>query len=210
MLTAILAMNSLRLLEKNLDHFSAAKQTMIDFEIEFLDPKDCKKLASYNQWQTNFTVNADDILEYSDLCAVAKFNGVIAHWTQIAFNSVYTAEIDKDIFVSSKSAYLYGIYTSKDFRRKGLASAVTQKTFAYLSDKGIRRIYMAVDPHNHSMLRIAAKAGFKEIGRITVIKMGKLRLYRCKGDIKKFMKSKSKYDLLNSENRGSQKFQDYF
>jgi len=184
MLTDILIVNSLFLLEKKLDRFSFVPVNKINVEIKFIDPTDCKKVASENRWQDNFTVDINEIFQDSDVSVIAEVNGHLAHWAQIAFKTAYVAGIEKKISVSSESAYIYGVYTAKNFRKMGIASAVIEKTAAYLCERGIRKVYLFANTHNLSMLKIAEKTGFKRIGMITLIKIGRLKLYRYKGNIK--------------------------
>lgn len=191
MLTDILEFSSLELFRKNLDGNSSLSKVETKVEIKFLDPKSCKKIAVKNKWQTNFTVGIDEILEDSDICVIAEVDGYLAHWTHITYKSAYVSEIMKRIWLVSESAYLHGIYTAKDFRKIGIASTVIEKIEAYLHEKGIRELYVLIDSHNNSMLRVATKAGFKEIGKVKIIKIGKLKLYRYKGIFKVFLSQKN-------------------
>jgi len=190
MVTDFFKVSNLFLYERKLDNFLLLQKSESPIQIYFLDVDGCKKVASENNWQANFTISINEILENTDVCAVAEFNQRLAHWTQISFGGAYVAEIDKKIRVDSKSAYLHGIYTEKDFRKMGIASAVMEKVSAYLLERGISRLYILVDSRNPSMLRVVAKAGFKRIGAIKLTKIGKLKLYRRKGKISDFLESK--------------------
>jgi RimJ/RimL family protein N-acetyltransferase len=69
----------------------------------------------------------------------------------------------------------------------GVASTIMQEVSNYLHEKGIKKIFILIESQNSSMLKVAKKAGFKEIGEIKYLKIGKLALYRRKGKIKNFI-----------------------
>jgi RimJ/RimL family protein N-acetyltransferase len=190
MFTNILDITNLQLWEKKLDLSSSFDLTKTDFEIEPVDQKTCREMAAQNNWQANFTTTIDEILDYSDICFIAKADGKMVHWTHITFKSAYIAEINKRIQPNSDSAYLYGIFTAKDFRKKGIASAVIEKVADYLTEKGIKKLQVIVDSHNNSMAKIVNKTGFEQIGAVKLVKIGKLKLYRYKGRTKEFLTSK--------------------
>jgi ribosomal protein S18 acetylase RimI-like enzyme len=159
----------------------------IDFEVKFLDPDSCKKIAFENKWQANFTVDINEILEDSDLSVIAEVKGHLVYWTQIAFKTAHVDEIERRISVDSESAYVYGVYTAKNFRKVGIASSVMAKVAEHLHERGIRRIFLFVDQHNQSMLKIAGTAGFEQLGKVKLIRIGKLKLCRYTRNMKNFI-----------------------
>lgn len=187
MFTNILSITNLQLWEKKLELSDSSDNIQTEFEIETIDQKTCQKLAIQNQWEANFTTAISGILEFSDICFVAKKAGSLVHWTHVTFKSVYIAEIGKKIVLDSGSAYLFGIFTNKHNRKSGIASAVIQKVTAYLAGKGTKKVYIIIDSHNNSITKIITKAGFTQIGAVKFVKMGKLKIYSYKGAIKDFL-----------------------
>jgi GNAT superfamily N-acetyltransferase len=154
-----LTINHLLLLQKNLN---LAPVTNHDFKIDikFIDPTECKKIASLNHWQDQFQVDIDKILLYSDLSVVAEINGRLAHWSHVALKSAYVAGIQKKISIHSECAYIYGIYTAGEFRKMGIASAVLERISAYLAESGIKNAFFLTNRRNLSMIRVGEKKLF--------------------------------------------------
>jgi hypothetical protein len=174
------------LLEKNIDSFRPAVNARSDFEIKIVSPADCKKVASENNWQDNFSVNLSEIVEESNICAIAEFNGSLAHWTQITFGMASVAEIKRRIKLNPESAYLHGIYTASAFRKRGITSEVIEKISMYLHEKKISRLYILTEAHNNAMLKIAEATGFKKLGKATLITIGSKSLFRSDRKIKSY------------------------
>ena len=184
----LLVVNSLVFLEGKPERSTRSSESMVQLEVRFISPKNCREIAFENQWQSNFTVNIDDILKDSDLSVVAEVNGHLAHWMQITFKPAYVAEIEKRMLATPESAYVYGVYTAKVFRKMGIASTVLEKALAYLNKRGVKTVHLFVDSHNSSMLRIAEKTGFKAVGEVKLIKIGNVKFYKFKGDIKNLLR----------------------
>jgi hypothetical protein len=174
------------LLEKNIDSFRHAIDAKSDLEIKIVSPADCKKAASENNWQNNFSVNINEIVEESNVCALAEVNGSLVHWTQITFGTASVAEIKRRIKINPESAYLHGIYTITAFRKRGITSEVIEKILMYLNERKIRRIYILIDVHNNEMLKVAEAAGFKKLGKASLFTIGSLCLFRSEGNIKSY------------------------
>jgi ribosomal protein S18 acetylase RimI-like enzyme len=166
-------------MERVFDGSSLKVDSKVNVEIKFVNPTECKKIVYDNHWQNNFG-NISDILQDSDLCTIAEIDGSLAYWSQIAFKATYVEGIDKKIIVPPESAYIYGVYTAKNFRKLRVASKALNDTAIYLFERGIKKLFLFTNTHNLPMQRTAKTAGFNIIGKITLIKIGKFHIYRNK------------------------------
>lgn len=115
------------------------------------------------------------------LCFVADVGGEIVHYKWVAFDEAYVSELRRNIHIDSDSAYIYSTYTVPDYRGFGLDPKVTAKVFDYLSEKGIRKVYILVQHSNLPSLRVMEKLGYRKMGEINFTQVLGFGKYRCQG-----------------------------
>jgi ribosomal protein S18 acetylase RimI-like enzyme len=64
----------------------------------------------------------------------------------------------------------------------GIAPTVYMRILEYLSQGGIKKVFLIVDHHNFSQMRTLKKVGRQKIGEITLYRFLKLRIYRLKSE----------------------------
>jgi len=154
-----------------------------------------------------FGIDAEKRFRSGDKCIVATVNGEIVHWTWVAFKEAYVGVLEKKIRVpDTNSAYVYGIYTLRKYRRLGIASKAMEALLNHLHSRGIKRVFVLIHHNNFPSIRYHQKIGFKKIGTIKFIKILKLKLYSCIGETKEdynfisgmlFIKDHSKFQFIN-------------
>jgi len=119
----------------------------------------------------------------ADLFVAATDNGDLVHWEFVTFkNEVQITEIEKSFRTSLNSAYIYGGYTVPTYRGRGVATAVLEKTFDYLNEKGVYKAYAVTRSNNIPILRVMRKISFEKIGVITFIKIFNWKSYKLKAE----------------------------
>nr|WP_254777327.1 GNAT family N-acetyltransferase [Paenibacillus sp. cl6col] len=68
-------------------------------------------------------------------------------------------------FVSSEVPEL-GMAILPAYRGQGLGSALMKKLFAGLSEQGVERVSLSVDPDNAAAVKLYQRFGFKAVGEV--------------------------------------------
>jgi len=124
---------------------------------------------------------AEERLRVGHLCFLAGKNGDVVHYKWVSFNETYVDALERSIRIVADSAYVYDAYTVPEYRGMGISSKVSARIFDYLFQNGIKKIYYLISYNNFPSLRDAEKMGLRNMGEVTLTRLFKLRIYRCKG-----------------------------
>ena len=104
-------------------------------------------------------------------------DGGIGRWTIMPFvkyGKVYVAvdeEMDKVVSAieimrgfDNKKAYIYGLFTEKDYLGKGYALKILDFSIKEIRKLGIKTVTLTVDPENEPAKNLYYKYGFKDAG----------------------------------------------
>ena len=125
---------------------------------------------------------AGERLRAGHLCFVAEKDGKIANYTWVCFNEAFISELERKLHVGPNSAYRYDGFTVPEYRGMGILPRVLAWSSDYLFRNGIKDIYDLVTSNNYPSLRAHAKVGSVKMGEVTLIKLFRLRTYKCKGE----------------------------
>jgi hypothetical protein len=116
------------------------------------------------------------------LCFIAEKSEDIANYTWVCFKECWVSELERNIQMESGCAYRYDGYTVSKYRGMGILPVALTSIADYLFRNGIRAIYDCVASNNFSSIRSHSKIGSRKIGEVTLIRLIKLKRYRCKGE----------------------------
>jgi len=147
--------------------------------IDLLNPNAVDELAAFCDRVHYRSLAASEIrsrLNQGHLCFVARHNGQIIHFSWAAFDSCYVEEVGLRIHLAPSEGYVYDMYTSPEFRSKGVARARIGWTLTYLRNAGYKRVYSFVLPGNIASQRASKDLGFTTDGWLSRITLGPLAL----------------------------------
>jgi GNAT superfamily N-acetyltransferase len=96
-----------------------------------------------------------------DLCVVALSGQALAGFNLVALAEEHMPLIHKRKILRRGQAWSSHIAVAKEFRRHGVASALRQRVFRELRNRGIHRLYGATLSDNVAALQLARSAGFR-------------------------------------------------
>jgi len=116
-----------------------------------------------------------------DFCAGAFVDGQLASYAWFALSSI-EPEQNRGATVASgvgfsfdrSTAFMYKGFTHPRFRGRGLYRAVQQFALTELAELGVARIISTADWSNAAALASCARLGFRPLGRVWVIGIGKV------------------------------------
>lgn len=77
-------------------------------------------------------------------------------------------------------AYLTGVCTVPEYRRRGISSKIKREILQYLKKEGMSKVVEVVDPLNSVALKMDNRLGFKEYQRVNYRRCWLLQRYRIK------------------------------
>jgi len=165
--------------EKSLSKFSFKMGNEAKVDVRLAQSSDVLKLV--NKFKKFRGGKAEERLKAGHLCFIAEKNGDIVHYKWVSFNKTYVNELERRIRIGSDSAYIYDAYTVPECRGTGISPKVSARIFDYLFQNGIKKIYYLISYNNFPSIRDAEKTGLRNMGEVTLTRLFKLRIYRCKG-----------------------------
>jgi ribosomal protein S18 acetylase RimI-like enzyme len=70
--------------------------------------------------------------------------------------------------ITWKTAYIWDIYVVKEYRNRGVGTALLENTMAYLKSIGVEKVGLLVNYCNENAKRFFEKLGFKLLSRFLV------------------------------------------
>ncbi len=115
-------------------------------------------------------------IAHNRLCFVAL------HHTDIVAYCWATPEVRPDVDnisldLEPHDIYFDDAYTVPAYRRRKLQTAVHLYRMRYVKQMGFRRAVLIVDIHNHASLALVQKLGYREIGKVTFVRILGKRWY---------------------------------
>lgn len=98
---------------------------------------------------------------HGDICYVAWRDGALVHHSWVTRNDSYIAEIRGWVHPGPDEAYIYDCFTDGSCRGLGIFPAVLSTVGGVLFDKGVQRIWIAVEAENVSSRKAIERAGFR-------------------------------------------------
>lgn len=75
-----------------------------------------------------------------------------------------------EIELAPRAAYLYEVYSSPSFQRRGLASATWGLVPTLLSPRGVTRVCGSVMPENRSGVRYVETLGYRRVAEVRTLR----------------------------------------
>jgi ribosomal protein S18 acetylase RimI-like enzyme len=96
-----------------------------------------------------------------DICYGAWREGNLVHHSWVTRADSYIAEIRVWVRPGSDEAYIYDCFTDGSCRGLGIFPAVLSTVGGMLFDRGVRRVWIAVEAENLSSRKAIERAGFR-------------------------------------------------
>jgi len=85
---------------------------------------------------------------------------------------------DLPLWLPANYAYISGVYTFPDFRKRGIASRMKREIFTYLREvEGVNCLIEVVHPNNHVALKMDEALGFRKYQIVTYRRYWHIRHY---------------------------------
>ncbi len=120
----------------------------------------------------------DDIrhrLATGHICYTARAEGRLIHVCWITTGHAWIAYLAREIDLAPDDVYSYESFTAPEFRGSNIAAARSMYMQETLHAVGYRRAVAVVMPENRSAYRAVEKAGYRRIGMLRTIWIGKWR-----------------------------------
>ncbi len=110
-------------------------------------------------------------------CFLVEVSGRIAHSSWVTTSAAWTRELDGYLRPPPGDAYVYESYTRPDVRGRGIYPFALANIAGWGHQRGLGRLWIAVESGNRASLRAITKAGFapayelpygRKLGRVTV------------------------------------------
>jgi RimJ/RimL family protein N-acetyltransferase len=101
--------------------------------------------------------------------------------TWVTFSTFYIDEIERAINLGPESAYVFGTFTLQEYRGRGIAASVMNTLLKQLFIRGIKKVYLIVNPENAPMLKVQKKQGGIVIGKIKFLRIWRFSSFGCQG-----------------------------
>ncbi|MDH5483419.1 MAG: GNAT family N-acetyltransferase [Candidatus Bathyarchaeota archaeon] len=163
--------------EKELPDPSFEVKAKIEVDVKVVQSDDIPIVSKTFE---DFATYAKERFEKGCICFGAISNEKFVHLKWFGFHEMPVVEIDRQIWLSPDSAYLFGSFTVPDYRGLGIAPKVMEKAFQYLSGIGIKRVYAVQRQDNIPNLRVRQKERWRNIGSLTYIRILKFRFYKLR------------------------------
>lgn len=115
-------------------------------------------------------------------CLLAEKDGDIVSFVWVRFDEPYINELERKMKIGPTAAYYYAGYTVPACRGKGILPMLLFKASDYAFQKGVKEVYTLTDSYNYSSQRATKKGGMRKMGEVSLIRVFKLKRYKCKGE----------------------------
>ena len=83
--------------------------------------------------------------------------------------------LDMELRLGPDEAYSYDLFTHPAHRGAGLSPVGSVEMLRFLRDRGYRRMLVAIAPENHASLRSVEKTGYRRVGWMRSLGLGRWR-----------------------------------
>ena len=95
-------------------------------------------------------------------CFLVSSGDLIVHATWVTTTAAWTRELRTYVVPPAGDAYVYESFTRVEARGRGAYPFALLHISSLLEERGLSRVWVAVETHNGPSLRAVAKAGFEE------------------------------------------------
>jgi ribosomal protein S18 acetylase RimI-like enzyme len=111
-------------------------------------------------------------------CFIARHSDKIVCASWGATGNARSGYLSAPIALTSDEAYTYDLFTAPEWRRRGIAIAVTRALHNFYRAEGKRRVLRVIVPENYAA--ITGTLGYHSIGRMGFLGIGGFRLDFCR------------------------------
>jgi ribosomal protein S18 acetylase RimI-like enzyme len=112
-----------------------------------------------------------------DRCWVARCSGEVVYEAWVGYGSTYSYTLDRRLPLEPTDMTVYGAYTVPAMRNRGIHGAAVSHILAAERTRGMRRIFILMEPDNPAALRMPEKLGFHTVGSTGFLEVFGLRFY---------------------------------
>jgi GNAT superfamily N-acetyltransferase len=127
-----------------------------------------KQLPCMEEWLQG---RPEPLLGDGEMCIAVLTGDRVIAFNLIAFNLLQLPVVHFARQLRSKEAFSEQISVAKEYRGKGIGTALRREVFRVLREKGIHYLYGGTDIHNLANLTLMKKVGFKCIAYIVFVKV---------------------------------------
>lgn len=164
------------------DH-SAAK-----FSIDQLNAADIEQYNAFRK--PTDPDSAERRMRAGHRCFIARHTDKIVCASWGATGNARSGYLSAPIALTSDEAYAYDLFTAPEWRRKGLAIAVTNALHNFYRSEGKWRVLRVIVPEKYAA--ISGTLGYHSIGRMGFLGIGRFRLHFCRMNAGKLAPGKSR------------------
>lgn len=159
-LNKVLKYKELLIFEKQVDDHIPAIKTRIKVDANITT------IETFNTLKINGKIKKVlvDNIRKGNLCFVIINNKKLIHHSCVSFKDKYRAPIDDTIVIRENEAYIYGCWTSPEYRGISLYPYMLTEIVHYLRDKSIKRVFIDVWVNKIASMKGIKKAGFHKLG----------------------------------------------
>jgi GNAT superfamily N-acetyltransferase len=168
----------LALLELPLDEPLPQVAPSVSVDVAELREADVDEYAGFDPDST-----ADDVrrrLADGHRCLVARHRGRPVHVAWFARGRLPSEYLGRDIPLARTEAATFGTFTAPEARGQGVGPAVRASMARDLREAGCRRLLSVVLPENSASLRMTEKLGYRRIGVVGFLRVGRWRRDFCR------------------------------
>ena len=111
------------------------------------------------------------------LCFVARHDGRIVHACWAATGSAWVEYLRRDLVLPERAVYHYDSYTTPAFRGRNISAVRVSEAARHFRASGYDRVIAIVVPENRTAFRPLEKAGYRRVGTIGYVGLGRWRCH---------------------------------
>ena len=135
-----------------------------------------------------------------------EIDGACAHVLWYATRKHFVWDLRCELLLSQDAVYLFDVFTAPAFRQRGLFRASFYRTFAFLEDAHIRRMYTLIRTDNTAPNMAGVHFGGDRLATVSLAQYPPLRRYRLmledgeKRDLFRLMRIRTRPATLDLDN----------
>ncbi len=146
------------------------EQKSSSFEFTLIDPANTAAIAQIEKLEEWLAGRVSKMLANGAQCLVAFDGDIVAGFNIFSFSRIHLPLVHYVRNLKPRQAFSEQITVNRDFRGKGLATAIRREVFRHLKDIGIQTVYGGTNVTNIANLKLSRKVGFREIATIAYVK----------------------------------------
>ncbi|HJV66220.1 MAG TPA: GNAT family N-acetyltransferase [Geomonas sp.] len=106
--------------------------------------------------------------------------GQVAGYIKVARRRAYVEDFDREMPLKEDEAFICDTYIAPEFRGEGLSKVLAGATASWLQRHGVRYLFCHIPEWNAASLALYRGLGFREIRKISHVRMCGLRFYSAR------------------------------